>query len=157
MDDLLLDEGMKAPAFTLKDADENYVTLKDFRGKNVVLYFYPKDNTPGCTTEALDFTDLKSEFEKNDTAIMGISRDSCISHQNFIDKKNLTIKLLSDPDSSVQKKYGVWRPKKFMGREFLGTVRSTFLIGKDGRIKKYWDKVKAKGHAKEVLEEVKKI
>lgn len=145
-------ERKKAPSFNLKDQDEKLVSLNEYKGKNIVLYFYPKDNTPGCSLEAMDFSALKDEFKKNNTVILGVSKDSCKSHQNFIDKKKLTIRLLSDPDSEVQKKYGVWRPKKFMGREFIGTIRSTFLIDSKGKVNKVWDPVKVKGHAKEVLE-----
>ena len=149
-----LKEKDKAPEFCLPDAEEKKHCLKDYRGKSVVLYFYPRDNTPGCTIEALDFSALKDRFKKKGAVILGVSKDGCASHQKFIDKQGLTITLLSDPDSSMQKKYGVWRPKKFMGREFLGTVRSTFLIDKKGIIKKYWDNVKAKGHAEEVLDSI---
>ena len=146
----------KAPRFTLKNSDGFNIRLQNFIGKWVVLYFYPKDNTPGCTLEALAFTALKKDFDDQNAVVLGISKDSCASHQKFTEKKNLTVELLSDPDSEVQKLYGVWRPKKMMGREFLGTVRSTFLISPDGRIAKIWDNVKAKGHAEQVLEELKK-
>ena len=142
----------EAPEFVLQDTSENKVGLRDFAGKWVILYFYPRDNTPGCTIEALDFTALRSDFEKLNAVVLGISKDSCASHQKFTEKKALTINLLSDPESEVQKKYGVWRPKKFLGKEFLGTVRSTFLISPKGVIVKIWDSVKAKEHAQEVLE-----
>jgi thioredoxin-dependent peroxiredoxin len=145
----------KAPSFTLKNSDEFNIKLSDFVGKWVVLYFYPRDNTPGCTLEALDFTRLKKDFALQNAVVLGISKDSCASHKKFTSKKDLTVELLSDPDSEVQKLYGVWRPKKMMGREFMGTVRSTVLIGPQGRIIRIWDKVKAKGHAEEVLEELK--
>ena len=150
-----INENDNAPDFSIPDQDEKQVSLSDYKGKNVVLYFYPKDNTPGCSLEAMDFSFLKKDFEKLNTVILGVSRDTCKSHQDFIDKKKLTIRLLSDPDSAVQKKYGIWRPKKFMGREFIGTVRSTFLIDKKGKVRRAWDPVKVKGHAKEVLEAVK--
>lgn len=143
--------GKKAPDFTLKDAVGTQISLTQFQGKFVVLYFYPKDNTPGCTLEAIDFSTLKSSFSKKKAVILGISRDTCASHQKFIDAHELTILLLSDPDAEVQKKYGVWRPKKFMGKEFLGTIRSTFLIDPEGKIIKIWDPVSVKGHAKDVL------
>ena len=152
-----LGAGEKAIDFCLPDDQEQDVCLKDFRGQWIILYFYPKDNTPGCSLEAMDFSRLKSEFEQENTVILGVSKDSCKSHQDFIDKKRLTIKLLSDPDADTHKKYGVWRPKKFLGREFLGTVRSTFLIDPKGKISKTWLKVKVKGHAEEVLNEVKKL
>lgn len=153
----LLSAGMAAPDFCLQDAYEKETCLRDFIGKRVVLYFYPKDNTPGCSLEAMDFSMLKDEFEKENTVILGVSKDSCKSHQDFIDKKRLTIMLLSDPEAEVQKKYKVWKPKKFMGREFLGTVRSTFLIDTQGKISKTWPDVKVKGHAEEVLSEVRKF
>ncbi|MBT5017022.1 thioredoxin-dependent thiol peroxidase [Candidatus Peregrinibacteria bacterium] len=152
----MLKLNQKAPYFTLKNSNEFNIKLSDFIGKWVVLYFYPKDNTPGCTLEALAFTQLKQDFALQNAVILGISKDSCASHQKFTEKQNLGIELLSDPDSEVQKKYGAWRPKKFMGREFMGTVRSTVLINPKGKIIKTWDNVKAKGHAEIVLEELKK-
>ena len=152
----MLKLNQKAPYFTLKNSNEFNIKLSDFIGKWVVLYFYPKDNTPGCTLEALAFTQLKQDFALQNAVILGISKDSCASHQKFTEKQNLGIELLSDPDSEVQKKYGAWRPKKFMGREFMGTVRSTVLINPKGKIIKTWVNVKAKGHAEIVLEELKK-
>ena len=152
----MLKLNQKAPYFTLKNSNEFNIKLSDFIGKWVVLYFYPKENTPGCTLEALAFTQLKQDFALQNAVILGISKDSCASHQKFTEKQNLGIELLSDPDSEVQKKYGAWRPKKFMGREFMGTVRSTVLINPKGKIIKTWDNVKAKGHAEIVLEELKK-
>jgi len=146
-----------APDFCLKNQDEEKICLKDFKGKNVILYFYPKDNTPGCSLEAMTFTKYKKEFEKNNTTIIGVSKDSCESHRKFIKNKNLNITLISDEDKDIQEKYGVWRLKKFMGREFIGTVRSTFLIDSKGKIRRIWDKVKVKGHVEEVLDEVKKL
>ncbi len=148
----MLKEGDSAPDFALKDADEKEVSLKDFKGKWVVLYFYPKDNTPGCTIEALDFTALKKDFDKKNAVILGVSKDSCKAHQKFIDGKKLTITLLSDDDTKVNQKYGVWLLKKFMGREYMGTHRSTFLINPKGKIEKIWHGVSPDGHAKEVLE-----
>ncbi|MFH1836184.1 MAG: thioredoxin-dependent thiol peroxidase [Methanobacteriota archaeon] len=147
----MMKEGVKALDFCLKDAEGKNVCLKDYRGRWVVLYFYPKDLTPGCTLEALDFSVLKKDFEKKNAVILGVSKDSCESHQKFIDKKKLTIRLLSDPDSEVQKSYGVWRLKKFMGKEFTGTVRTTVLIDPTGKIMKVWGNVKVKGHANEVF------
>ncbi len=141
-----------APDFTLSDAFDKPISLSNYKGKWVVLYFYPKDNTPGCTIEAIDFSKLKSNFEKNNAVVLGVSKDSCESHQKFIDKKGLTITLLSDPDSKVQKKYKVWQLKKMMGREYMGTVRTTFLIDPKGKIVEQWDKVKVKNHAKIVLD-----
>ena len=149
--------GDNAPDFCMPDQDEKNVCLKDYKGKNVILYFYPKDNTPGCSMEAMAFTKYKQEFEDNNTTILGISKDSCDSHRKFIENKNLNITLVSDSDKKIQENYGVWRLKKFMGREFMGTVRSTFLIDSEGKIRKIWDKVKVKGHVEEVLDEVKKL
>lgn len=146
-----------APDFSLRDINEKEYSLKDFDSKNILLYFYPKDNTPGCTIEAIDFSNYKKEFENLNTVIIGVSKDSIESHKKFIDSKNLKIILLSDPSSAIQKKYGVWRPKKFMGKEFLGTVRSTFLINKSKKIIQIWDNVSAKGHALEVLDYLKKL
>jgi thioredoxin-dependent peroxiredoxin len=146
-----------APDFCLKNQDEEEVCLKDFKGKNVILYFYPKDNTPGCSIEAMTFTKYKDEFEKNNTTIIGVSKDSCESHRKFIKNKNLNITLISDTDKKIQEIYGVWRLKKFMGKEFMGTVRSTFLIDSQGIIRKIWDKVKVKGHVEEVLKKVKNL
>jgi len=149
--------GKKAPAFTLPDQDGEKVSLKDYTGHWLVLYFYPRDNTPGCTVEAMDFTSLLPQFKKLGCAVVGCSKDSPKSHCNFIDKKGLKITLLSDEDHKVQEAFGVWRPKKFMGREFLGTIRSTFLIDPKGKVAFVWDPVSAKGHAKEVLEKVKEM
>lgn len=153
----MLKEDQKAPDFTLPDTNENPVKLSDYKGKWIVLYFYPRDNTPGCTIEAIDFSAHKNEFEKLNTIVFGVSKDSCASHQKFTEKKDLTINLLSDEDSRIQKLYDVWKPKKMMGREFLGTVRTTFLINPDGNIKKIWNKVKSKGHAEAVLEYLKSL
>lgn len=152
-----LNEGDIAPDFCLKNQDEENICLRDFKCQKIVLYFYPKDNTPGCSMEAMTFTRYKDEFEKYNTTIIGVSKDSCDSHKKFIENKNLNITLISDIDKDIQKKYGVWRLKKFMGREFMGTVRSTFLIDEDGKIRKIWDKVKVKDHVEEVLENVKNL
>ena len=146
------ENGTKAPGFSLLNADEQSVQLEDFRGKWLILYFYPKDNTPGCTTEALDFTALKGEFEKAGAVIAGVSPDSCKRHRNFIGKKGLTIELLSDPEHQALEAYGVWQLKKNYGREYMGVVRSTFLIDPEGSIEKTWGKVKVKGHAEAVLD-----
>ncbi|HSB47474.1 MAG TPA: thioredoxin-dependent thiol peroxidase [Candidatus Bilamarchaeum sp.] len=152
-----METGDEAPDFSIPDGEGKAVALREFRGKKVVLYFYPKDDTPGCTIEAVDFTKLKAEFQKANTVILGISKDSCESHVKFSKKFGLTVLLLSDSDASVQKMYGVWRPKKFMGKEFLGTARVTFLIDEKGKIVKTWDPVKPEGHAAEVLEEIRKM
>ena len=146
--------GKQAPAFALPDAYGQQHTLHEYKGKWVVLYFYPKDNTPGCTLEAEEFTALAEDFEKRGAVVLGVSGDSCESHQRFIDKRKLKITLLSDADHKVAEAYGSWAPKKFMGREFLGFVRSTFLIGPDNTIKHHWPKVSAKGHAADVLAKI---
>jgi thioredoxin-dependent peroxiredoxin len=143
----------KAPKFTLPNQDGKGVKLADFKDKFVVLYFYPKDNTPGCTIEAIDFSKLKKEFTKNHAIVLGVSPDPPTKHCNFIKKKDLTITLLSDEEKVVMNQYGVWGLKKFMGREFMGVIRSTFLI-KNNKILKVWSPVKVKGHAQEVLDEV---
>ena len=146
-----------APDFELMDSAGNLVRLSNYLGKKIVIYFYPKDETPGCTIEAIDFSKLNEEFAKQNAIVFGISKDSCESHALFSKKQNLSVILLSDPESEVQKKYGVWKPIKFMGREFLGTKRTTFLINENGKIIKNWDSVNPVGHAKAVLEEVKKL
>ncbi len=144
--------GEKAPGFSLMNADERSVQLEDFRGKWLILYFYPKDNTSGCTIEALDFTALKDRFEKEGAVIVGVSADSCVKHRNFIEKKGLTIELLSDPEHLALEAYGVWQLKKGYGREYFGLVRSTFLIDPEGKIEKIWPNVRVKGHAEAVLD-----
>lgn len=153
----MLEIGQKAPNFNLPDETGNRVSLADFADKNIVLYFYPKDNTPGCTKESIGFSQLKSEFEAHDTVILGASKDTVKKHQNFIKKQNLTVKLLVDEDGSLCEDYTVWGLKKFMGREYMGIERATFLIGKDGTLKNIWRKVKVKGHVEDVLEAVKEI
>jgi peroxiredoxin Q/BCP len=129
----------------------------DFKGKWLVLYFYPKDNTPGCTLEARNFTYFEKEFEKLNTKVLGISPDSCESHRKFADKHDLTVTLLSDPEHLVLKKFDVWKPKKLYGREFLGVIRTTFLIDPNGNIRHIWSKVKVRGHIEEVIEKIKEI
>jgi len=153
----MLKIGDRAPEFCLPNQDSEEICLRDFSGTWIVLYFYPKDNTPGCTTEALDFTALKSEFEKEGAAIFGVSPDSAKKHCNFIAKKELTVTLLSDEEKEVAKAYDVWQLKKLYGREYMGIIRSTFLIDPDGKIVYIWSKVKVKGHAKEVLDKLKEL
>ncbi|MBE9828191.1 thioredoxin-dependent thiol peroxidase [Campylobacter concisus] len=148
---ITLEVGDKAPEFEALNQDGVKVALKDFVGKNVVLYFYPKDNTPGCTTEACEFSANYDQFIKNDTVIIGVSPDSVKSHAGFIEKQNLKHILLSDEDKEISKLYGVWQVKKNYGKEYLGIVRSTFVIGKDGKIAKIYKSVKAKDHAAKVL------
>lgn len=151
---ITLQKGDKAPKFELENADGVKISLGDFIGKNVILYFYPKDNTPGCTTEACEFTQNYDNFIKKDSIIIGISPDSVKSHSNFIQKYDLKHILLSDPNKEVAKLYGVWQVKKNYGKEYLGIVRSTFVIGKDGNIAKIYKNVKAKDHALKVLDEL---
>lgn len=142
--------GDPAPDFTLNDKDGNPVTLSDLRGRWVALYFYPRDNTSGCTTEAKDFSALLPQFERKDATIVGISADSEASHARFAAKHDLTITLLSDPDHRVLEAFGVWQKKKMAGREYMGIVRTTFLIDPKGIIREVWNKVKVKAHAEAV-------
>ncbi|MDZ7781572.1 MAG: thioredoxin-dependent thiol peroxidase [Halioglobus sp.] len=144
--------GNMAPAFSLPDQDGNKVSLKDFRGvKNVILYFYPKAMTPGCTVQACGLRDSSKELAKLDTVVLGVSPDPVARLGKFIDKQELNFTLLSDEDHAVAEKYGAWGLKKFMGREFMGILRTTFVIGKDGRLKHIMDKVKTKSHHEDVL------
>jgi len=147
-------EGQKAPDFLLDNQNGKKTSLKDYAGKWLVLYFYPKDNTPGCTIEAIDFTQNLSLFKKLGAIVVGVSRDTPKTHCGFIEKQKLTLELLSDPEHKLMDAFGVWRPKKFMGREFLGTIRSTFIIDPKGIIRAIWDPVSVKGHAKEVLDKL---
>jgi len=146
----MLEIGIEAPKFCLPNQDEEEICLRDLSGKWVVLYFYPKDNTPGCTTEACDFTESLPDFEELDTIVLGVSPDTPKKHRNFIEKKNLAITLLADEDKSLCKDYGVWQLKKFMGRENMGVIRSTFIISPDGKIAKIWTKVRVKNHVSDV-------
>jgi len=146
----MLTKGDNAPEFCLPNSEGKPICLKDFRGRWLVLYFYPKDNSSGCTKEALEFTELKSRFEGMKAVIIGISPDSVESHRKFREKHALTITLLSDPDHKVLEAYGVWQLKRMYGREYHGVVRSTFLIDPDGKIAEIWTKVKVKGHAEAV-------
>lgn len=140
-----------APQFTLKNKDDKTISLSDYSGKWVVLYFYPKDNTSGCTKEAIDFTDKLSSFTKQKAAVIGISPDSPKSHASFITKHALKVELLSDPSHEVLEAFGVWQKKKMYGREYFGVVRTTFLIDPKGVIREKWEKVKVPGHADAVL------
>jgi len=140
-----------APLFTLPGDGNQDIALKDYRGRNVVLYFYPKDSTPGCTTEAKDFSALKDSFSAANTVIIGLSKDSIKRHDAFIEKQGLTIRLASDEQGDVLESYGVWVLKKLYGREYMGIERATFLINSQGIIKEIWHKVKVKGHAEAVL------
>ena len=147
----------KAPNFTLPSTSNNKYSLKDSIGKYVVIYFYPKDDTPGCTIETNDFNKLLTKFKKLNCEIYGISKDSLKSHDKFRDKYKIKLDLLADEEIKVLKKYKIWGKKKFMGREFMGINRTTFLIDKKGKITKIWENVKVKDHAKEVLEVLKTI
>jgi peroxiredoxin Q/BCP len=142
--------GKAAPQFSLKNQDGIEISLKDLKGKWVVLYFYPKDNTPGCTVEACDFSAALPDFKELDAVVLGVSPDSVKSHQNFIQKQNITFTLLSDEEKEVAKAYDVWKLKKNYGKEYMGVERSTFLIDPEGKIVKIWRKVSVKGHADEV-------
>jgi peroxiredoxin Q/BCP len=143
--------GEKAPDFTLEADDKQQVSLKDYRGKKVILYFYPKDMTAGCTTEALEFKGVSEQFSKNGAVILGISKDSVDSHQKFKEKHQLPFTLLSDPETVILNKYGVWKEKVLYGRKFMGTERTTFLIDETGIIRKIYTKVKPQGHAQSCL------
>tara|TARA_Y100001935_G_scaffold24692_1_gene18093 strand:+ start:160 stop:636 length:477 start_codon:yes stop_codon:yes gene_type:complete len=149
---MTLKVNIKAPSFTAPSTTLGNFSLKNSIGKYVVLYFYPKDDTPGCTIETNDFNKLLSKFKKLDCEIYGISKDSLKSHNKFKDKYKIKFDLLADEEIKILKKYKVWGKKKFMGREFMGIIRSTYLIDKKGKILKVWNNVKVKDHAKEVLE-----
>ena len=149
----MLQEGKAAPAFTLKDGRGKSVSLKDFRGQNVIVYFYPKDDTPGCTKEACGFRDLWKEIQKRDAVVLGISPDGAASHEKFTIKYKLPFTLLSDPDRVVMTKYGAFGEKMMYGKKTEGVIRSTVWIGPDGKIKKHWARVaKASDHPAKVWE-----
>jgi len=149
--ELKLMEGDKAPEFTVSTNGGGKVSLADFKGQNVILYFYPRDDTPGCTKEACAFRDGYADFKKRGAVILGVSTDSAKSHDKFVEKFKLPFTLLVDDEKKIVEAYGVWGEKKFMGRKYMGTHRVTFLIGPDGKIKKIWPKVKPEEHANEVL------
>ena len=146
----MLEKGTEAPNFSLPNSDNIEISLNSFRGNWVVLYFYPKDNTPGCTTEACDFSNEFQEFQKLGATIIGISPDSPERHKKFIEKHSLTITLLSDEDREVLKRYGAWGLKKNFGKEYEGVIRSTYLISPDGKIAYSWKNVRVKGHVEAV-------
>ena len=148
----MLSEGDKVPDVTMLSADGAPVSPADFSGQKLVLYFYPRDDTPGCTQEAKDFSALAAEFEKAGTWILGVSRDDATKHRKFSAKYDLKVKLATDPDGSVCEAFGTWGEKSLYGRIFMGIGRATFLIDRDGTISRIWRKVKVKGHAEEVLE-----
>lgn len=149
--ELKLKEGDVAPAFTALTSGGGKVSLADFKDKNVVLYFYPKDDTPGCTKEACAFRDHFAEFKKKGAIVLGVSPDPVKSHDKFVEKFKLPFTLLADLEKKIVQDYGVWGEKSFMGRKYMGTHRVTFLIGPDGRIKKIWPTVKPEEHAEEIL------
>lgn len=149
--------GINAPEFCLKNQDGAEVCLRDVGGKWVVLYFYPKDDTPGCTTEACEFTADFGAFLDMDAVVLGVSADSVEKHKKFISKHEIGITLLSDPEHSVIEAYGAWREKNMCGKKYMGIVRSTVLIDPSGKVAYYWDNVKAKGHAEKVKEHIAKM
>jgi len=147
----MLKNGQIAPDFTLPRDGGSLVTLSDLRGQAVVLFFYPKDNTPGCTTESIAFTAMKQEFAAANTTILGISKDSVASHDKFRTKHNLDVALISDADGDLCKRYGVWGEKNNYGRKYMGITRTTVLIDAEGKIAQIWNKVRVKGHVEDVL------
>jgi peroxiredoxin Q/BCP len=149
----MLNEGDNVPKFTINDANGNKVKSTDFKGKKHVIYFYPKDFTPGCSTQADEFSTDYKKFQDKDIEIIGISPDDVDSHKKFCEKMGIKYVLLADTEKEVSKAFDVWSMKKFMGREYMGVVRSTFLVNEKGKIFKIYSKVKPKGHAKQVLED----
>ena len=150
----MLEIGDAIPAFCLPNQDEEEICFRDIKGRWAVIYFYPKDNTPGCTTEACDFTSALPDFNGLEAIILGVSPDSPKKHRNFIEKKELKITLLADEEKELCKSFGMWQLKKFMGREYMGVVRSTFLIAPDGTLAYKWEKVRVKNHVAEVKEKL---
>ena len=152
-----LEVGDKAPAFTMTRDGGGSISLEDLKGKVTVLYFYPKDDTPGCTTEAIDFTRLKDGFAKAGAKVIGVSRDTVAKHEKFVAKHKLGVVLGADEDGAVTEAYGVWQEKSLYGKKYMGIMRATFLIDGDGVIRRIWPKVSVKGHADEVLAAVKAL
>jgi len=150
----MLQIGDAVPDFCLPNQDEEEICFRDIKGRWIVLYFYPKDNTPGCTTEACDFTAALPDFDGLDAIVLGVSPDSPKKHRNFIEKKALKITLLADEDKELCHAFGVWQLKKFMGKEYMGVVRSTFIISPEGKIASVWQKVRVKEHVTEVKEKL---
>lgn len=148
----MISEGDQEPKFELKDANGNTIKSSDFKGKKHVIYFYPRDFTPGCTIEADEFSNEYKKFQKHGIEIIGISTDDVDSHKKFVDKMHIPYVLLSDPEAEVCKKFGVWGKKQFMGKEYMGVQRSTFLVDEKGKVFKAYPSVKPKGHADEVLQ-----
>jgi peroxiredoxin Q/BCP len=152
---MAIEEGKAAPAFTLNDQHDNKVSLKDFKGKHVIVYFYPKDDTPGCTKEACVFRDLWSEFETIDAVVLGVSPDGADSHTRFIDKYHLPLTLLSDPDKAMMTEYQAFGEKMMYGKKTIGIIRSTVWVGPNGKVIKHWRKVpKAADHPSKVLDQL---
>lgn len=147
----MIEAGSDAPDFTMEGDGGKPLRLADFKGRKLVLYFYPKDDTSGCTREAIDFSGLIDQFDKADTAIVGVSKDSVKSHDKFAAKHELKVRLGSDPEGKVLEAYGVWVEKSMYGRKYMGIERATFLIGRDGKVAEVWRKVKVAGHAEKVL------
>jgi len=153
---MAIEEGKAAPAFTLEDTHGKKVSLKDLKGRNVILYFYPKDDTPGCTKEACGFRDLWSEIEAQNAVVLGVSADGAVSHGKLVDKYKLPFTLLSDPDRKVMTLYGAYGDKMMYGKKTVGVIRSTVWIGPDGKVRKHWARVpKAETHPEKVLEALK--
>jgi thioredoxin-dependent peroxiredoxin len=153
----MVEVGKKAPAFTLASSDGGKVKLADLAGKLVVLYFYPRDNTPGCTVEAIDFNAALPALKKLGAVVVGVSKDSIASHEKFRDKHKLGFPLLSDPDGAVLEAYGAWGDKVLYGKKMKGVIRSTVLIGKDGKVAHHWPKVSVKGHVAAVIDAIKEL
>ncbi|MDH4945390.1 thioredoxin-dependent thiol peroxidase [Sulfurimonas sp. C5] len=153
----MIEVGAKAPEFCLPNQDDVEICSRDLKGKWIVLYFYPKDSTPGCTTEACEFTEAMPEFGNMDAIILGVSADSTKRHRNFIEKQNLSITLLSDESTDMMQEYGVWQLKKNYGKEYMGIVRSTFIIDPQGVVQAAWDKVRVKGHVEAVKEKLSEL
>jgi len=149
--------GDKAPEFCLTETSGSEICLKDYHGKWVVIYFYPKDNTKGCTLEAIDFTQSLDDFEKMNAIVLGISPDSIKSHQKFTDKHELKVQLLSDENQKVLEKYGVWQEKSMYGKKYFGVVRSTILVNPEGKIAEIWEKVQVKDHVENVKQKLKEL
>ena len=147
----MLNSGEKAPFFELKNQNDELISLDHFSGRKIVVYFYPKDDTPGCTKEALGFTEFLKEFESKNTAIVGVSKDSVSAHQKFCSKYNLEHMLLSDPSCEMIQHYGAWQEKSMYGKKYMGIQRSTILIDENGIVTKVWPKVKVPGHVEDVL------
>ncbi len=153
----MIEVGKKAPDFTLLNQDGKKVKLSEFSGENVVLYFYPKDNTSGCTTEACNFRDSFPKLLNLDAIVIGISPDTAESHKKFAEKYNLPFNLLADTEKKVLEKYGVWKEKSMYGKKYMGVERTTYIIGKDGKVKKVFEKVKVPDHHNEVIQSLKEI